>query len=67
MKTAKLRLGDRVKGPPKRNGWRKPQRSPLGIGISAIDAKLVFEVLALYELLESTSGRGRVHGRAEQP
>ena len=62
MNTAKLRglVGQR---PPKRNEWCEPEGRPLRIWIAAVDAGLVFEVVALYELLESTPGQGLVHGR----
>lgn len=46
----------------RRNKPGEPQGGPLGVWISAVDAGLVLEVLALYELLESASCDGLIHG-----
>ena len=46
----------------RRNERGEPQGGPLGVWVSAIDAGPVLEVLALYELLESASSNGLIHG-----
>jgi hypothetical protein len=42
--------------------YGEAQGGPLGVWIPAIDTRLVLEVLALYELLESASCDGLIHG-----
>ena len=46
----------------RRNERGEPQGGPLGVWVFAIDAGPVFEVIALYELLESASCDGLIHG-----